>query len=179
MDSSGRKEVAYDLYRQNKLNPSELYDLPKEVEIPYKLGIENPDDATLQIADWLSDNFGFCVKGFKIKETTHIVMDYLSIYSVIQGALAAGSARVGSIEAIAKFGQDDNPESIELYADKVRVAKLQKTDSATYELIYKHDYSFVEPLFESEKKDIMRVCHELTDSNVTESNEQLYLELIL
>lgn len=40
----------------------ELPDLPKELGCPKGLSID-------EVADWLSDEFGYCVKGFKTKRS--------------------------------------------------------------------------------------------------------------
>lgn len=41
-------------------NENDLVELPTEVEIP--MGITDEDE----ISDWLTDNFGFCHKGFSL-----------------------------------------------------------------------------------------------------------------
>ena len=44
-----------------------LQDLPTEMEIPEEFKTENEDDMDFdEIADWLSDQTGFCVYEFKI-----------------------------------------------------------------------------------------------------------------
>ena len=106
-------------------------------------------------------------------------MDYLTIYSAIQGALACGISHVGNIGAVASYNNknsDENPESIDIYIDRLRIARLQKTDSSSYKLLYKPHSCFVDPLSEQERGNVIRACHELTGCTVAESDERIYID---
>ena len=66
MTTEERHDFAYDLWHHSPATLEEFMGLPDEVEIPEELG--GPGEYLGEdIADWLSDTFGFCHKGFDIK----------------------------------------------------------------------------------------------------------------
>ena len=66
MTTEERHDFAYGLWHHSPATLEEFMGLPDEVEVPEELG--GPGEYLGEdIADWLSDTFGFCHKGFVIK----------------------------------------------------------------------------------------------------------------
>ncbi len=66
MTTEERHDFAYDLWHHSPATLEEFMGLPDEVEIPEELG--DPGEYLGEdIANWLSDTFGFCHEGFDIK----------------------------------------------------------------------------------------------------------------
>lgn len=61
MTTEERHDYAYDVFRHCPAALDEFMGLPSEVEIPEEL----TDDG--DIADWLSDEYGFCHEGFQLE----------------------------------------------------------------------------------------------------------------
>lgn len=66
MTTDERLDYAYD-YLKHCHQPSDLFDLPDKVVIPDYFEITGPDDDFEEVTDWLSDEYGLYVGGFKIK----------------------------------------------------------------------------------------------------------------
>ena len=62
MTTEERHDYAYDVFRHCPGMLDDFMGLPNEVDIPLEL--LDPED----ISDWLSDEYGFCHKGFQIKD---------------------------------------------------------------------------------------------------------------
>lgn len=59
-----REERCYyfrDAIHHNRIDAAELVGLPDEVDIPPEIGTNDED-----IANWISDEFGYCIEGFAI-----------------------------------------------------------------------------------------------------------------
>lgn len=107
--------------------------------------------------------------------------DYTFTFTLIQGVLAAGENFGENVGAYATYDEHDkysdgNPEAIDFYVDRLRIARMQRVDASTYELLYKPHSIFVDPLTKQERANIMRACNELTGCEVKESNELLYID---
>ena len=59
MTTEERHDYAYDFFRRYPAAKNELMDLPNDVEIPSTVPQHD-------IADWLSDSYGFCHDGFEL-----------------------------------------------------------------------------------------------------------------
>ena len=94
-------------------------------------------------------------------------MEYTNIYNAMSKAMTEGTAYAGSVGAVVNNG------NIDIYTDRLRVASLQKVSGSSYELIYKPDSWFVDPITESEKADVIKACRKLTGYNVVESSKLL------
>lgn len=64
MTTEERHDYAYDAFRHCPAMLDDFMGLPYEIEIPKEL--TDPED----ISDWLSDEYGFCHRGFELKEKT-------------------------------------------------------------------------------------------------------------
>jgi hypothetical protein len=64
MTSEERDDYACEVFERSPSTLVECIGLPDEVEIPKRL--KNKDGE--RISDWLSDEFGFCHKGFELEE---------------------------------------------------------------------------------------------------------------
>ena len=60
MTTEERHDFAYDLFHHCPGELEDFMDLPTKVEIPKEL--TNEEDIT----EWLSDEYGFCIKGYKL-----------------------------------------------------------------------------------------------------------------
>ncbi len=73
MTTEERHDYAYDKIHHNRLDAAEMLGLPDEVKIPENVlehyGITSKDDDMSDITDWLSDEYGYCIKGYEIKDT--------------------------------------------------------------------------------------------------------------
>ena len=61
MTTEERHDWAYDLFHHNRVCLDEFMNLPEEIEIPYDL--VGDDDL---ITEWISDEYGFCIRGYKL-----------------------------------------------------------------------------------------------------------------
>ena len=61
MTSGERHDYAYEFYRRRPGAIDDLFNLPSKVNIPEE--IDNEDD----IADWLSDTYGFCINSYLVR----------------------------------------------------------------------------------------------------------------
>ena len=72
MTTEERHDYAYDKIHHNRLDAAEMLGLPDEVVIPEDVlehyGIVSKDDDMSDITDWLSDEYGYCIKGYEIKD---------------------------------------------------------------------------------------------------------------
>lgn len=74
MTTEERHDYAYDKIHHNRLDcRAEMLGLPNEVVIPEDVlehyGITSKDDDMSDITNWLSDKYGYCIKGYEIKDT--------------------------------------------------------------------------------------------------------------
>lgn len=67
MSVTDRHDYAYDDFHHNRLDWEPYFNLPDEVEIPDEFEITSTDDDMQYVTDWLSDTYGFCIKGYKVK----------------------------------------------------------------------------------------------------------------
>lgn len=63
-----RRDVILDAFHHCPALMDELFQLPEEIAVPDDFGIASLDDDFGDVAEWLSDTYGFCVLGFQIKE---------------------------------------------------------------------------------------------------------------
>lgn len=71
--SLGTNDFAYDDFHHNRLDWEPYFNLPDEVEIPDEFGITSTDDDMQYVTDWLSDTYGFCIKGYKVRSKNESV----------------------------------------------------------------------------------------------------------
>lgn len=111
--------------------------------------------------------------------------DYTFTFTLIQGVLAAGENFGVGVAAFASYDEHDkysdgNPDAIDFYVDRLRIARMQRVDASTYELIYKPANPMFagsdEMLSESERNNIARVCDELMGCKVVESDTTIYVD---
>ena len=111
--------------------------------------------------------------------------DYTFTFSLIQGVLAAGENFGGNVGAYASYDEhhkysDDNPDAIDFYVDRLRIARMQRMDEITYELIYKAANPLAvvseDMLSVSERANITRVCKELMGCDVVKSDKRIYID---
>lgn len=67
MTTSERHDVALDVFHHRPGAADELFGLPEEVEIPQEFGITSEQDDFGEVTDWLSDEYGFFIKGYRVK----------------------------------------------------------------------------------------------------------------
>ena len=73
MSSEERHDYAYDYFHHRNGALAEFLELPVEVEIPHEIADDpeykdNPDWMSEDIANWLSDTYGYCHEGFELKD---------------------------------------------------------------------------------------------------------------
>lgn len=72
MTTEERHDYAYDKIHHNRLDAADMLGLPNEVKIPEDVlehyGIISKDDDMSDITDWLSDEYGYCINGYEIKD---------------------------------------------------------------------------------------------------------------
>lgn len=61
MNAIERRDFTYDRFRHNHIDLAEFIGAPEYVDIPKE--IEDDEEA---ISDWLSDEFGWCHRGFRL-----------------------------------------------------------------------------------------------------------------
>ena len=73
MTTEERHDYAYDKIHHNRLDAAEMLGLPDEVEIPEDIleyyEITSANDDMSDITDWLSDEYGYCINGYDVKDT--------------------------------------------------------------------------------------------------------------
>jgi len=62
MATEERHDYAYDLFHHCPASLDEFMGLPDAIAVP--AGMTDPED----ISEWLSDEYGFCHRGFELKE---------------------------------------------------------------------------------------------------------------
>lgn len=77
MTTEERHDFAYDLWHHNRSSLEEFMGLPNEVEIPDP---DNPDWDDETIANYLSDEFGFCHEGFEVISDLRYAMHNVEFY---------------------------------------------------------------------------------------------------
>lgn len=111
--------------------------------------------------------------------------DYTFTFTLIQGVLAAGENFGENVGAYAIYDKHDkysdgNPDAIDFYVDRLRIARMQRVDASTYELIYRSANPMFagsnEMLSKSERNNITRVCDELMGCKVVESDTTIYVD---
>ena len=68
MTTTERHNYAYDIFHHNRIAISDFAGLPDKVEIPDEFEISSVDDDMQYVTDWLSDQYGYCIYGYKVKE---------------------------------------------------------------------------------------------------------------
>lgn len=69
MHTDERHDYIFDCFHHNRTNAAEFVGLPDEVEIPDEFGITNTDDDMQYVTDWLSDEYGYCINGYKVRKS--------------------------------------------------------------------------------------------------------------
>lgn len=62
MATGERHDYAYNVFRHSPAMLDDFFDLPDEIEIPEEI-VDEED-----VSDWLSDEYGFCHRGFELVE---------------------------------------------------------------------------------------------------------------
>lgn len=68
MTTEERHDFIYDTYHHNRKSADELFNLPETIEIPEEFGITDTEDDMSDVTDWISDEYGFCIKGYAVEE---------------------------------------------------------------------------------------------------------------
>ncbi len=68
MGINEKHELIRDRIHHNRISASDIADLPEMVEIPAEFGIVSEKDNMEDVTDWLSDKYGYCINGYKVKE---------------------------------------------------------------------------------------------------------------
>jgi hypothetical protein len=72
MTTDERLDYALDVLRHNKTTVADFFNLPEEVEIPEELEITDINDDMSDVTDWLSDEYGFYINGYQVKEAKEL-----------------------------------------------------------------------------------------------------------
>lgn len=65
MHTDERHDAIYDALRHSPGMGDDFFNLPRAILIPEEVWIEGADDNDV-ITDWLSDEYGFCINGYKL-----------------------------------------------------------------------------------------------------------------